>query len=197
MGDERHDVWQASLRFTKIFGGSDFLTRVTGATQVLGLVEFGGIYADLNRETAYLSSGQYGFSGYYTPVVKILGIELFPAREFPDLGKPFVADYKLPTRWSGGVQGLFVFEYPDLVDGVRISPYVAFASGLFGTTPAPLPGFTKGMNAIVLGTRAEFSQSLTVSLSYFKSFGAGGGPGGSRNPLIDRDFVGATVTYQF
>ncbi|RJF88340.1 DUF1302 family protein [Oleomonas cavernae] len=195
--DERHDVWQAALRFTKIFGGTDLITMLSGATQVIGLIEFGGLHVDLNDGTPYAAYGQNGFSGFYSRPVLVAGQQVSPAVPATALGPPFNPTGRLPTEWSGGVQGIFFFDYPDLIDGVKLTPSFAFSHGLVGITPAPLPGFTKGMTSILVGLKAEFSQRFSVSASYFKSFGAGGGPGGSRNPFIDRDFVGVAATYQF
>jgi len=197
--DKRHDVFQAALRLTKIFGGTDFLARITGATSIIALVEFGGLYVDLDENYPYASYGQNGFSGFYSRSLDLPGgvIQVSPPEPVLALGDPFWATGKLPTQWSGGIQGLFLFDYPDLIDGVKLTPSVAFQSGLVGITPAPLPGFTKGMTSLLFGLKADFSQSFAVTLNYFKSFGAGGGPNGSRNPFIDRDFVGIAATYQF
>ncbi|MFA5119992.1 DUF1302 family protein [Zavarzinia sp.] len=196
--DEPHDVWQAALRLTKIFGGTDPIASLIGATSVIALVEFGALHVDLRDGYPYGAYGQNGFSGFYSRSFGLPGDnQISPPVPVTDLGDPFWNTGKTPTKWSGGVQGLFVFDYPDLVPGVKLQPSVAFSTGLFGITPAPLPGFTKGMTSMLFGLRGEFSQSFSVTLNYFKSFGAGGGPNGSRNPFIDRDFIGIAATYQF
>ncbi|WP_158596153.1 DUF1302 family protein [Oleomonas cavernae] len=195
--DKRHDVWQAALRFTKIFGGTNIVTSLTGANSVTALIEFGGIHVDLDDNMPYASFGQNGFSGFMSRPINLAGISLSPPIDPTVLGPPFGATGRLPTKWSGGVQGLFILDYPDLIDGVRLTPTFAFSTGLFGITPAPLPGFTKGMTSILVGLRADFSQQFSITASYFKSFGAGGGPSGSRNPFIDRDFIGLAAIYQF
>ncbi|WP_158596159.1 DUF1302 domain-containing protein [Oleomonas cavernae] len=197
VADERHDVWQAALRFTKIFGGTDLLTTLTGATQVIGLVEFGALHVDLNEGTDYAATGQYGSSGLYSRPFNLGGVTLVESLAADSLGPPFAPTGKTPTKWSGGVQGIFMFDYPDLIEGVRLTPSIAFSTGLFGITPAPLPGFTKSMTSILLGLKADFSQQFSITATYFKSFGAGGGMSGSRNALIDRDFIGVAATYQF
>ncbi|WP_158596155.1 DUF1302 domain-containing protein [Oleomonas cavernae] len=196
-GDERHDVWQAALRFTTIFGGTDWITRLTGATQITGLVEFGALYVDLNDGTDYAATGQLGTTGFYSRPFNVGGVTLLESMAVDSLGPPFGPTWKAPTKWSGGVQGIFLFDYPDLIDGVRLTPSIAFSTGLYGITPAPLPGFTSGLTSILLGLRADFSQRFSISATYFNSFGAGGGLGGSRNTLIDRDFIGINATYQF
>ncbi|TDP49054.1 DUF1302 domain-containing protein [Zavarzinia compransoris] len=197
--DKRHDVWQAALRLTKIFGGTDFLTRVTGANSIIALVEFGGLFVDLDENYPYAAYGQNGFSGFYSRALELPGgfAQVSPPEPVLALGDPFWETGRLPTQWSGGIQGLFLFDYPDLIEGVKLTPSVAFSTGLVGITPAPLPGFTKGMTSLLFGLRADFSQSFAVTLNYFKSFGAGGGSNGSRNPFIDRDFLGIAATYQF
>ncbi|MCF4166490.1 DUF1302 domain-containing protein [Zavarzinia compransoris] len=196
--DRRHDVWQAALRLTKIFGGTDLPSMLTGATSVIALVEFGALHVDLEKGYPYGAYGQNGFSEFYSRSLGFGGaVQISPPEPVTALGDPFWETGKTPTQWSGGVQGLFILDYPDLIPGVKLTPSVAFQTGLFGITPAPLPGFTKGMTSLLFGVRADFTQQFAVTVNYFKSFGAGGGPNGSRNPFIDRDFIGIAATYQF
>ncbi|MCF4165702.1 DUF1302 domain-containing protein [Zavarzinia compransoris] len=195
--DERHDVWQAALRFTQIRGGSDFVTRVLGANQLFALVEFGALYIDLNKETQYASYGQNGFSGFRTRPLTIGGIPIIESIEATSLGPMFPPTGKQPTRWSGGVQGLLFWDYPNIMSGVTMTPSVGFSHGIFGITPAPNPGFTKSVTSMNFGLKFDYLNAWTLNLNYFKSWGGGGGTGGARNPYIDRDFVGLSVSYIF
>lgn len=201
--DRKHDMWLGSMRFTKLFASTDPLTTVLGASSVTALVEFGALYFDLKDNLKYASSGQFGYTGFGTAPLNIGGLTVVPplmATDLPDYGDYgffFPETGKAPTRWSGGVQGLIFWDYPDILTGVTLTPAIGFSSGLFGITPSPYPGFTKGVNSVNLQLKAEYLSNTSVILNYYKSWGGGGGEGGSRNPYIDRDFVGLTFNYQF
>ncbi|MCF4167409.1 DUF1302 domain-containing protein [Zavarzinia compransoris] len=195
--DERHEVWQAAVRFMKIMGGTDWLVSLVGGSQMFALVEFGALYVDLDKDKQYAAYGQNGFSGFMTRPLDVAGFEVSGPISATDLGSYFPATWKKPTRWSGGVQGLVYWDYPNVLDGVTMTPSIGFSHGLFGTTPAPTPGFTKSVTSLNFAVRFDYLNNWSMSVNYFKSFGAGGGNGGSRNPYIDRDFVGLNVTYMF
>ncbi|MDD3443778.1 MAG: DUF1302 family protein [Zavarzinia sp.] len=202
--DEKRDMWVASLRFTKLFAATDTITEILGASGVTALVEFGALYFDLNKDQDYASYGQFGYTGFGTaPLSLANGLTVVPPIMATDLpvynadGFYFPETGKGPTRWSGGVQGLIFWDYPDILSGVTLTPAVGFSSGLFGVTPAPHPGFTKSVHSVNLQLKADYLGSTSVIVNYFKSWGGGGGAAGSRNPYIDRDFVGVTLKYQF
>ncbi len=201
--DKRQDMWLASMRFTKLFASTDTLTSLLGASSVTALVEFGALYFDLQKDVKYASYGQFGYSGFGTSPLNVGGLTVVPtlmATDLPpygDYGFYFPETGKAPTRWSGGVQGLIFWDYPDILTGVTLTPAIGFSSGLFGITPSPHPGFTKGVNSVNLQLKAEYLSNTSVILNYYKSWGGGGGAAGSRNPYIDRDFVGLTFNYQF
>ncbi|PWR20527.1 uncharacterized protein DUF1302 [Zavarzinia compransoris] len=195
--DLRHDVWQAAIRFTQIRGGTDWLTSLLGANQLFALVEFGALYIDLKDGFQYASYGQNGFSGFQTRSLSIGPADILPPIQAPSLGPMFPETGKQPTRWSGGVQGLFFWDYPNIFTGVTMTPSIGFSHGLFGITPAPNPGFTKSVTSMNFGLKFEYLSQWSVNVNYFKSWGGGGGTGGARNPYIDRDFVGFSVSYIF
>jgi len=201
--DKKHDMWLASLRFTKLFAATDTLTELLGASGVTALVEFGAMYFDLEDGRKYASGGQFGYSGFGTQPLTVAGLTVVPplmATELPTYGIDgfyFPENGKGPTRWSGGVQGLIFWDYPDILTGITLTPAIGFSSGLFGTTPQPHPGFTKSVHSVNFQVKAEYLGNTSVIVNYFKSWGGGGGTAGSRNPYIDRDFVGVTLNYQF
>ncbi|MFA5120719.1 DUF1302 domain-containing protein [Zavarzinia sp.] len=201
--DRKQDMWLAAMRFTKLFAETDPLTALLGASQVTALVEFGAMYFDLDKSISYASYGQFGYSGFGTAPLTVAGLTVVPAllaTDLPDYGIDgfyFPATGKKPTRWSGGVQGLIFWDYPDILTGVTLTPGIGFSAGLFGTTPSPQPGFTKSVNSVNLQLKAAYLANTSVTVNYFKSWGGGGGDGGSRNPYLDRDFVGLTFNYQF
>ncbi|MFA5122519.1 DUF1302 domain-containing protein, partial [Zavarzinia sp.] len=195
--DERHDVWQAAVRFMKILGGTDPVTSLLGANQLFALVEFGALYIDLNKGTQYASYGQNGFTGFQTRPLTIAGAQVIDPIQATSLGPMFPPTGKQPSRWSGGVQGLIFWDYPNVLDGVTMTPSIGFSHGIFGITPAPNPGFTKSVTSLNFGVKFDYLEHWSLNVNYFKSFGGGGGSGGSRNAYIDRDFVGFSVSYVF
>ncbi|WP_166646566.1 DUF1302 domain-containing protein [Zavarzinia compransoris] len=197
--DERHNVWQAAVRFTKIMGGTNMVTSLLGANQLFALVEFGALYVDLDEGTQYAAYGQNNFSGFYTRPLNIGPATLAGPMEATSLGPPFGASHKLPTKWSGGVQGFIFWDYPNFLDGVTMTPSIGFSHGLFGTTPAPNPGFVKSVTAMNFGLKFDYLDHWSMNINYFKSWGggSGGSNGASRNPYLDRDFVGVNVSYSF
>lgn len=200
--DEPHDMWNANLRVTKILPTTNWLVSLLGANAMTVLIEAAAIYIDIDPDGPYdyASYGQNGFSGFRTrPLQVVPGVEVVPSLDLPAQGDPRVqATWKPPTQWSGGIQGVIFGDYPNAFDtGINLTPYFAFSTGLFGTTPAPNPGFTKSLNSVFLGFKADYLGAYSLQFSYFKSWGAGGGGGGSRNPYIDRDFIGITASYVF
>ncbi|WP_166646462.1 DUF1302 domain-containing protein [Zavarzinia compransoris] len=195
--DMRHDIWQAAIRFTQVRGGTDWLTGLLGANQLLAMVEFGALYIDLKDGVQYAAYGQNGFSGFQTRSLSLGPAEIMPPIHATELGTEFPETGKTPTRWSGGVQGLFFWDYPDVLPGVTMVPSIGFSHGLFGITPAPNPGFTKSVTSMNLGLKFDYLSQWSLNLNYFKSWGGGGGAGGARNPYIDRDFIGASLSYVF
>ncbi|TDP40363.1 DUF1302 domain-containing protein [Zavarzinia compransoris] len=195
--DRRHDVWQAALRFTQILGGTSFITQLLGANQLFSLVEFGALYIDLDEGVQYAAYGQNGFSGFQTRPLNVGPITVVDPILATSLGPQFPNTWKAPTQWSGGVQGLIFWDYPNIIDGVTMTPSIGFSHGLFGNTPAPTPGFTKSVTAMNFGLKFDYLENWSLSVNYFKSWGGGGGSGGSRNPYVDRDFVGMNVSYIF
>ncbi|MCF4165704.1 DUF1302 domain-containing protein [Zavarzinia compransoris] len=200
--DEPHDMWNANIRVTKILPTTHWLVSAIGANAMTVLAEAAALYFDIDPDGPYdyASYGQNGFSGFSTrPLEVVPGVEVVPALYLPDQGDPRVpATWKPPTQWSGGVTGLAFADYPNAFDmGINLTPFLAVSTGLFGTTPAPNPGFTKSVNSLYVGFKADYLSKYGFQVTYFKSWGGGGGGGGSRNPYIDRDFIGFTASYVF
>ncbi|MCF4165280.1 DUF1302 domain-containing protein [Zavarzinia compransoris] len=193
--DEPHDVWQAAIRFMQIRGGSDWVTKLLGANQLFALVEFGALHVDLDNGTQYAAYGQNGFTGFRTRPLNLGPVTVQDPIYATNLGPYFPSTWKNPSKWSGGVQGLVFWDYPNVMDGVTMTPSVGFSHGLFGVTPAPTPGFVKSVTSLNFAVKFDYLEHWSLSVNYFKSFGGGGGGGGSRNPYIDRDFVGFNLTY--
>lgn len=112
------------------------------------------------------------------------------------------------TRNSWGYRLLTRMDFNNWIDSVTVSPRIAFAHDIKGTGP----NFNEGVKSITLGMGFSFKQSWQADISYTSFFGgriyAGTDPiantagqprsyASSANPLKDRDFIAASLTYSF
>jgi hypothetical protein len=94
--------------------------------------------------------------------------------------------------FSWGYRILLRAEYLGAVGAVNLSPQIAFAHDVDGTTPQPLGNFVEGRKAVTLSLAASYLNSLQALVSYTNFFG-----GGDFNLLKDRDFVSISLSYSF
>ena len=75
---------------------------------------------------------------------------------------------------------------------LTLSPRIAFAHDVNGTTPGPGGNFLEGRKIRTVGVEANYLQKLVFDLSYTAFMG-----GGQFNQIADRDFASFTVKYSF
>jgi len=100
-----------------------------------------------------------------------------------------------------------------VIDGGTVTPYVAFAHDVSGVGPT----FNEGVKALTLGLTVSYLKRWQAQVAYTSYFGgrtysgadlpdASSGPlptgqsasySSGSNPLRDRDFVSASVSYAF
>jgi hypothetical protein len=111
------------------------------------------------------------------------------------------------TRTSWGYRLLARMDFADAFYSATVSPRVAFAHDVRGVSPT----FNEGVKAITLGLGFNLKQTWQADLSYTNYFGGrtysgidkSAPPGqslnyaSSANPLKDRDFVAASLSYSF
>lgn len=112
------------------------------------------------------------------------------------------------TRNSWGYRMLTRMDFNNWIDSVTVSPRIAFAHDVKGTGP----NFNESVKSITLGMGFSFKQNWQADISYTSFFGgrtyAGTDPiantagqprsyASSANPLKDRDFIAASLTYSF
>lgn len=97
------------------------------------------------------------------------------------------------TSFSAGYQALLKVDYNNAFGtAVTLSPSVAFRHDVLGYSPGPITGnYLKGLKQVSLGLSGTYQQ-IKASLSWTSSFGAG-----FNNPVYDRDFASASVSYAF
>jgi hypothetical protein len=173
-GFRRKDVVQAQMTATQLFGPK------LGADQWVVLGEVGGTYI---RNMESKNELRYDGPGTFTsgnPVFTQLGLQ--PATTTDGFADDFSWGYRVLMR----------AEYLGALGPVNLTPQIAFAHDVDGTTPQPLGNFVEGRKAVTLSLGASYLNSLQGEVSYTNFFGGGG-----FNLINDRDFVSISVSYFF
>ncbi|GMR08160.1 MAG: DUF1302 domain-containing protein [Gammaproteobacteria bacterium] len=167
----RRDVTQVQLTATKLIGGSNIFK----ANQWVLLGEVGWTYVHNMPDEDVLR-----LEGPNTPL---------PAN-------PAVAgtaqDDGYADQSSWGYRLVTRLDYNSAIGAVNLSPRLAFAHDVNGTTPGPGGNFIEGRKALTLGLGASYLNAWTGDLSYTRLYG-----GGDHNLLHDRDFVSMNIKYSF
>ncbi|RJF89611.1 DUF1302 family protein [Oleomonas cavernae] len=172
-GFVRDDIYTFMLRGIKTLGGSDFPTSAIGANSISLIAEFGGVYADLPNE-------------------KILAFDVF-GNGTPGSGAftdPLTGKYEAATDFSVGVTAVASASYPDAFAGVNLTPSLRYATGLYGNSPVAA-GYIERASALSFQLDADYLLAWRGSIGYTTYFG------GRQNPLNDRDFFSASISYTF
>jgi hypothetical protein len=151
-----------------------------GADQWVVLGEVGGTYI---RNMESKNELRYDGPGTFTsgnPVFTQLGLQ--PATTTDGFADDFSWGYRVLMR----------AEYLGALGPVNLTPQIAFAHDVDGTTPQPLGNFVEGRKAVTLSLGASYLNSLQGEVSYTNFFG-----GGDFNLINDRDFVSISVSYFF
>jgi len=173
-GFRRKDVVQGQLTATQLVGPK------LGADQWVAVGEIGGTYVlDMESKDELRYEGPGTFTSG-NPLFTQLGFQ--PATTTDGFADDFSWGYRLMMR----------AEYLGALGPVNLTPQIAFAHDVDGTTPQPLGNFVEGRKAVTLSLAASYLNSLQGELSYTNFFG-----GGAFNLINDRDFVSISVSYFF
>jgi hypothetical protein len=173
-GFRRKDVVQAQMTATQLIGPT------FSADQLTFVGEIGGTYV---RDMESKSELRYEGPGTFTsgnPVFTSLGVQ--PATTTDGFGDQFSWGYRLLVR----------AEFLGALGPVNLSPQIAFAHDVGGTTPQPLGNFVEGRKTLTFSLSGNYLNSVSSQLSYTTFFG-----GGDFNLLKDRDFVSFSLSYFF
>ncbi len=174
-GYRRHEVGQLQVTGTKVFGsGNPF-----NATQWVLLAEVGVTHVyDLPSKEILRYEG---------PGTPLPGSALAAAGSGVPQQQGGWAD---ATSW--GYRFVTRLDYDSVGLGINLSPRLAFAHDVNGTSPGPGGNFVEDRKAITLGLGFSYLNTWTGDLSYTNFFG-----GGNFNQVHDRDFVALNVKYSF
>lgn len=169
-GYRRVKTHQLQLTATQTLG------RFFGADQIIGVAEMGYVYLDLPNGIDFNGTG---LDSTTTPTTSAKGIA---------------------TRNSYGYRALVRGIYNNAIGAIGLSPRIAFSHDVRGTSAT----FSQNAQAVSVGVGANYQNNWQADLAYTNFFGGDDliipGPDGlksSNQPLSDRDFISASVSYAF
>ncbi len=177
-GWDRHKSWQGQLTTTKLFGPNNFIK----ANQIAFVAEVGMNYvSDLPDKHDLRYNGPGTDTGG--------GLDFLTG----DLRNPITESSRgFADDFSWGYRLLLRADYNDAIGPTTVSPRIAWAQDVSGTTPGPGGSFIDGRKALTLGLGFNYLNEWIFDLSYTSYSGAG-----HYNQLRDRDFFSASVRYSF
>jgi hypothetical protein len=176
-GWSEHKSWQAQATTTKLFGPNNFLR----ANQIAFVAEVGMNYvSDLPDKDILRFNGPGTDTGGGNDF--LTGNFRNPITEIDGFADDFSWGYRMLAR----------ADYNDAIGPVTVTPRIAWAHDVSGTTPGPGGSFIDGRRTMTLGVGFNYLQKWIFDLSYTNFSG-----GGKYNLLYDRDFYAASVRYSF
>ncbi len=171
------DTMQAQMTLTHLFGPT------FGASQLVGLIEVGGININDMPEQSELrlngpgTARSGGVSNGADGLNKLLqdGVETNP----------------FPTEFAWGYRAIAKFEYTNVFAGINIAPRVVFSHDVKGITPDPLFMFIEGRKSMSLGLTFDYQSRWSADMNYNSFFGGVG----TTNKMEDHDYVSFSVKY--
>ena len=177
-GWREQSSWQAQTTFTKLFGPENFI----GANQIAFVGELGLNYVD-----DLPSFEELRFNGPGTDTGG--GADVFSG----DFNNPVTEDRgAFADDLSWGYRLLARADYNNAIGAWTVSPRVAWAHDVDGTTPGPGGAFIEDRKILTVGVGFNYLQRWVVDLAYTEYMG-----GGRFNLLRNRDFFAASVRYAF
>lgn len=176
-GWHENDSWQAQATLTKLFGPGVLF----GASQIVFLTEVGfNAVPDLHDESVLryngsgtdTGGGPDAFTGHFNN----------PVTEPDGFADDFSWGYRMVAR----------FDYYNGFGATTVSPRIAWAHDVDGTTPGPGGSFIDGRKTLTIGVGFNYLDRWIFDLAYTDYMG-----GGRYNLLQNRDFFAASVRYSF
>ncbi|MBD1400029.1 DUF1302 domain-containing protein [Pelovirga terrestris] len=184
-GYKRLDVSQIQMTATQLFGPT------LGASQFTLVGEVG-----LTHVHGMPSKSTLRFDGPGTPVSGNPDQALPGGAHGPTATNPEPKDAEPSSAFadatSWGYRMVAKLDFNNAIGAVTLSPRVAWAHDVNGTTPGPGGNFVEGRKAITLGLGANYQNKWSADISYTDFFGAG-----RYNLINDRDFLAAEIKYFF
>lgn len=165
------------------FGATSFMALVElGAYQVLGLPDLDQLQLAGPGTATHHSAGidGTGIANSQQQTVSAAGRQNATSQ---------VGGYA--TSLSYGLRSLFVLEYNDVFEGVKLSPILGYFQDFHGTAPLPSGEFVSGRKQVLLQLQFNYFDRFFGGLS--NTWYLGGGP---YNLMKDRGNIAAFIGYQ-
>lgn len=108
---------------------------------------------------------------------------------------PINYDAAAPTKTTAGVAISTTLTYPNAF-GTRASliPELGINRGLYGSPAGVFPGFAKNVGSVTTALNVDFKTDpgLTARIDFTHFYG-----GGESNPMLDKDYLGLSLTTSF
>ncbi len=185
-GYDRFNVSQAQMTLIKFFD------QVMGASRMSFISEIGATYIhDLPGldEARYGRSGTFGIGELPGGACDGTGTSGQPAI---NLNTSSCTNDGFVTDFSWGYRARVIWDYPNALAGINLSPGIAWTHDVKGYGPQPGGAFNEGNKSIGLSLTGVYQNKITGNIGYTNYFG-----GKPYNELTDRDFVSASVSYSF
>ena len=170
------DTVQAQMTLTHLFGPT------FGASQLVGLIEVGGININDMPDESVLRLNGPG-------TARSGGIA-----SAPGLNKALqdgVESNPFPTEFAWGYRAIAKLDYTNVIAGINISPRVVFSHDVKGITPDPLFMFIEGRKSMSLGLTFDYQSRWKADINYNGFFGGVG----TTNKMEDHDYVSLSISY--
>ncbi|MDV3503054.1 DUF1302 domain-containing protein [Marinobacter sp. M-5] len=184
-GFDRFNVSQAQFTLIKFFD------QVMGASRMSLITEFGATYVhDLPDydEARYGRSGTFGVGEI--PLATLGGADICAGGA--NINTNYCNNEGFTTDFSWGYRARLVWDYPNAIAGINLSPQLAWSHDVEGYSPQPGGAFNEGNKAVGISLQGVYQNRITGNIGYTNFFG-----GKPFNERTDRDFVSASVSYSF
>lgn len=177
-GWERHEVTQAQITATKVFGPGNWLA----SDQIAAVLEVGATRVnDLPDQDVLRYNGDGTDTAGSADATSGL------------LRNPQTEDGGFATKSSWGYRLAMRADYNNFMGSpFTVSPRVAFNHDVNGTTPGPGGNFVEDRKSLTVGVEATYINAWSFDVAYTAFSGAG-----RYNLLADRDFISVSAKYSF
>lgn len=172
------NAWQGQIGTITSFSTSDFIPRNLGADGGVFVFNAGFVYVpDAGAYPLNQAGSEGGISNAAAAAILANG----------------ATNPQYATSFSSGYRAVLSVDYPNAFGtAVTLSPNIAWRHDVLGYSPGPnTANYLKGLKEISVGVEGEY-QRYKASLSWTSTFG-----GGWYNPVTDRDFAMASISYAF
>jgi len=167
------DTVQAQMTITHLFGPT------FGASQLVGLIEVGGININDMPEQDVLRLNGPGTSRSGSQSGLMLDVQGgYETNPFP-------------TEFAWGYKMVGKLDYTNVFAGVNMSPRVVFSHDVKGITPDPLFLFIEDRKSVALGLSFDYQSTWKADINYNSFFDGVG----TTNQIDDRDYVSFSISY--